>query len=182
MAFTNPFASREKVKIPTVDKNRYVFFWTTTQDNGYLSQWHNSPFIYEGKGFVTTEQFMMYKKAELFRDYAMAEAILTSSERHPATHREMGRLVSNFDEMRWMNESPMIVRLGNLCKFTQNNDLKNKLLSTGDKIIVEASAYDSIWGIGFNKDKAIENIDKWGSNKLGLALMDVRKVIREQYS
>ena len=37
-----------------------------------------------------------------------------------------------------MNESPMIVRVGNLCKFTQNAELKNLLLNTGNKLIVEA--------------------------------------------
>lgn len=182
MTSINPFTSYEAKKTLTTNRNRYVFFWRPEQDNGFLSQWYNSPFMYEGKGFTTTEQFMMYKKAELFKDYVMAEAILTFGERHPATHREMGRLVVGFDELTWMNESPMIVRIGNLCKFTQNAELKNMLLNTGDKLIVEASAYDSIWGIGFNKDNATGNEHRWGSNKLGLALMDVRKVIKEQYS
>jgi ribA/ribD-fused uncharacterized protein len=182
MASINPFTSHEATKAPVTNKDMYVFFWKPEQDNGFLSQWYNSPFIYEGKGFTTAEQFMMYKKAELFKDYVMAEAILTFGERHPATHREMGRLVSNYDDLTWINESPMIVRIGNLCKFTQNIELKNLLLNTGDKIIVEASAYDKIWGIGFNKDNAIGNEQRWGSNKLGLALMDVRKVIREKYS
>jgi len=182
MASINPFASYERSNNPSTNKEKYVFFWKLEQDNGFLSQWHNSPFIYEGKGFTTAEQFMMYKKAEFFKDYVMAEAILTFGERHPATHREMGRLVVGFDELMWMNESPMIVRVGNLCKFTQNTELKKMLLDTGDKLIVEASAYDRIWGIGFNKDSAIGNENKWGSNKLGMALMDVRKVIKEQYS
>jgi len=56
-----------------------------------------------------------------------------------------------------------------LLKFRQHEDLRQLLLSTGDETIVEASPYDSYWGIGS---------DGKGSNKLGRILMEVRKHFR----
>lgn len=72
-----------------------------------------------------------------------------------------------------------IVKSGNLAKFSQDENLKEFLLSTGDKIIVEASPYDSIWGIGMGvKDENIEDPTAWkGENLLGFALMEVRDLL-----
>ena len=57
------------------------------------------------------------------------------------------------------------------------------LLSTGDKILVEASPLDTIWGIGLSKDnEKAQNIAAWrGKNLLGFALMEVRDEIRKVY-
>ena len=63
-----------------------------------------------------------------------------------------------------------------MLKFGQNYDLKDFLLSTADKIIVEASPVDPVWGIGLAKDHDDASLpDKWrGLNLLGFALMEVR--------
>ena len=61
-----------------------------------------------------------------------------------------------------------------MCKFSQNEDLKQQLLETNNSILIEASPYDKIWGIGFNIDKAsVTDNSKW-SEPLGKALMEVR--------
>ncbi len=74
-----------------------------------------------------------------------------------------------------------IVVNGNMLKFSQNEELKNFLLSTNNKILAEASPYDKIWGIGIGQDdKDAYNIDKWkGENLLGKALMKVREELRK---
>ena len=74
-----------------------------------------------------------------------------------------------------------IVVEGNKAKFSQNDDLKEYLLSTGDAILVEASPYDRIWGIGLYPGQAAKgSIDQWrGLNLLGAALMEVRDWLRE---
>ena len=61
----------------------------------------------------------------------------------------------------------------------QNDELRNFLLSTGDKVLVEASPSDRIWGIGLGKNNP-DALDptKWrGQNLLGFALMNVRDSI-----
>eukprot|EP00798_Chlamydomonas_sp_ICE-L_P010165 gene10165-8070_t len=70
-------------------------------------------------------------------------------------------------------------RMGNFRKFSQNEALKQLLLSTGDAELVEASPRDSIWGVGFAPNKAAANRSKWGLNLLGKALMTVREQLRE---
>ena len=53
----------------------------------------------------------------------------------------------------------------------QNNFLvkKNEMLKTGDKILVENAPYDYIWGCGKKG---------YGKNKLGLALMEIRTILK----
>lgn len=71
---------------------------------------------------------------------------------------------------------------GNWHKFLHSEDaaeLKRQLLATGDKLLVEASPYDRIWGVGFGAANADQNRANWGLNLLGKALMRVRLRIRQ---
>ena len=70
----------------------------------------------------------------------------------------------------------------NLAKFGQNPRLKATLLSTEDKILVEASEFDTVWGIGIHwKNDDCLNETKWkGMNLLGKALMCVREILKEE--
>jgi ribA/ribD-fused uncharacterized protein len=83
-----------------------------------------------------------------------------------------------FDKRNWETSCDGIVEQGNFLKFSQNPELKNILLGTGDKILVEASPTDRIWGIGFDSENAEGNEKEWGKNKLGNALMKVRDRLR----
>ena len=69
-----------------------------------------------------------------------------------------------------------IVYDGNFAKFIQNPELFNILMSTGEKILVEASPVDTIWGIGLSEDNPDALIpDKWkGQNLLGKVLAQLR--------
>ena len=64
-------------------------------------------------------------------------------------------------------------------KFKQNQELTNYLLSTKKRILVEASPYDAIWGIGMSvNDENAMNPKEWqGLNLLGYALMEVRDIL-----
>jgi len=69
---------------------------------------------------------------------------------------------------------------GLLLKFSQNNSIKQKLISTHPKTLYEASKYDKIWGIGYYANEAINtNKNKYGRNLLGKALMDIRSHLME---
>ena len=54
------------------------------------------------------------------------------------------------------------------------------MLGTGERMIVEASPLDRIWGVGFGEKRALSVKQSWGLNLLGRALMDVRRILREE--
>lgn len=155
----------------------YTFFWKAHEDFGELSQWYISDFVYEDITFSCMEQFMMYKKAMLFGDVETAGVIIGQSNVHPNVYRQLGRQITNFDEWIWTNECRDIVVNGNLCKFMQNPALRDKLLSTENTLLVEASPYDRKWGIGYDSNNAMANMHRWGDNLLGSCLMSVRSMI-----
>lgn len=125
---------------------------------------------------------MMAQKAELFGDEEIHKEIMQSSD--PKQIKALGRKVRNFDETVWNKVKYSIVLNGNFMKFTQNAELREFLLSTGDDILVEASPYDAIWGIRMSaNDENAENPMKWrGQNLLGFALMEVRDEIRRVWA
>jgi len=155
----------------TTDK--HIFFW-----NGIYSQWYPSKFEIDGIEYNCCEQYMMHQKALLFGDENIAEQIL--HEELPAAQKSLGKKVKGFDRTKWDKHCFSIVYKGNYAKFTQNEDLKNQLLNTDDKIIVEASPYDFIWGIAKGEnDEDIEDPANWlGLNLLGFAIMTVREQIK----
>lgn len=120
---------------------------------------------------------MMHKKALFFRDFTIADKIMETM--HPKEQKSLGRQIHNFDAEAWNEVCQNIVYEGNFAKF-KNPKLREYLLATGNEIIVEASPYDAIWGIGFGAEDALENIDKWGQNLLGKAIMRVRDDIRSE--
>jgi len=112
----------------------------------------------------------MYWKAICFNDKSIAVQILSATE--PRRVKALGRQVKGFRDDRWDEVKYKVVVEGNWYKFTQNPTFKQRLLETGNKIIVEASPYDKIWGIGV---AATEDKSKWrGQNLLGKAIMEVR--------
>lgn len=151
--------------------SKYEFFW-----HGPFSQWYMSSFtLFENK-FNCAEQWMMFNKALVFGDNELAEDIYRSDD--PKKQKDMGRKVKNFVPHIWHDMSHPLVYAGNIAKFSQNTNLKDLLLNTGDTVLVEASPYDNIWGIGFKAEDAERNIDSWGENRLGKILMEVRNTLR----
>jgi ribA/ribD-fused uncharacterized protein len=155
----------------TTDK--YVFFW-----NGIYSQWHKAPMTIDKIEYNSCEQYMMHQKALLFEDNEIAKLIMKES--NPREQKKYGRMIKNFDKSTWDKNCLAIVYEGNLAKFSQNEDLKEEMLSTGNRIFVEASPLDNIWGIGLAEDtEGIDNPSFWlGLNLLGQALTLVKQEIR----
>jgi ribA/ribD-fused uncharacterized protein len=73
---------------------------------------------------------------------------------------------------------------GNVAKFGQHSELCKFLLGTGERVLVEASPVDPVWGIGLPADDPrAGNPTQWhGHNLLGFALMDTRSILRERQS
>ena len=156
------------------------YFYGHTSRSGEkrcLSNWFQSEFVDpDGITFSNSEQYMMYQKAKLFQDETQAQAILQNPD--PATAKKMGRKVKNFDPETWNKNAREIVYEGCLLKFSQNEEIKDFLLSTGNQVLAEASPYDQIWGIGIDIKKAINGISWRGTNWLGECLMRVRATLR----
>lgn len=165
-------------------KLKYTMFWghQPSSDGSItkscFSQWWKSEFWSVADTYCCMEQFMMAGKAKLFGDEEICGQILKCSD--PKKIKALGRKVRNFDENVWNEVKYSIVLNGNYFKFTQNPELREFLLNTGDSVIAEASPYDGIWGIKMRQtDENIFNPLKWkGENLLGFALMEVRDEIR----
>ena len=116
----------------------------------------------------------MAEKAKFFGDELIREMILNSTD--PSEQKDLGRRVSGFDGPAWTLVAKDIVYKGLYLKFTQNESMLAKLLETKGTLIVEASPYDKIWGIGLAEDdKRIHDPKKWlGTNWLGITLTKLR--------
>lgn len=143
-----------------------------------FSQWWQSEFWSVAHTYCCMEQYMMASKARLFGDEEILEEILNS--RDPKQIKALGRKVKGFQQNLWDQVKYSIVLNGNWCKFSQNQELQEFLLSTGDSILVEASPYDRIWGIGLSAHtQEAGNPLQWkGQNLLGFALMEVRDELK----
>ncbi|MCM1273424.1 MAG: NADAR family protein [Clostridium sp.] len=154
---------------------KVVCFHNPNEENGYLSNWYLSAFAVGGITFSSMEQFMMYKKAKCFRDEAIASQILDTKD--VSLIKELGRLVSGFDNNYWNGVRQIIVYEGLYAKFSQNEEFGEQLKATRDALLAECAVKDIIWGIGLSmKDPDRFDRAKWkGQNLLGYALMMVRE-------
>ena len=165
-------------------ESKFLFFWghQPNKDGSIsktcFSQWWLSSFEVDKVIYKTAEHWMMAQKAELFKDNEVLEKILQAKS--PAEAKKLGREVKNYNENLWLAARYDIVKQGNYHKFSQNPELKTFLLSTKDRVLVEASPVDAIWGIGMAGDhKDVLDPEKWqGLNLLGLALMEVRDELK----
>jgi ribA/ribD-fused uncharacterized protein len=160
----------------------FLFFWGHTPGQEgvgkwVFSQWWPSPFAVDGLTFATAEHYMMWGKAQLFDDERTAARVLAAE--HPKQAKDLGRQVRDFDQTTWEAHRAGIVRTGNTHKFGQHPDLREYLLGTGDRVLVEASPLDRVWGIGLREDDPrAQDPTRWrGINLLGFALCDVRDVL-----
>jgi len=152
-----------------------------TVDRSCMSQWWKSHFMFNGVRYCCMEQCMMAGKARVFQDEEALAQIMASED--PKEIKALGRAVRNFDGKQWDEVKYSLVLTGNYNKFSQNKALRGFLLSTGESLLVEASPYDRIWGIGLSADDSrIHDPAQWrGENLLGFALMEVRDEIRRTY-
>ena len=153
---------------------KVVCFHNPNEENGYLSNWYFSKFTVDDITYSSMEQYMMYQKAICFNDIEISEKILSTDD--VSKIKRLGREISNYDENYWNGVRQIIVYEGLIAKFSQNKDLKNKLIETKDCFLAECAVKDKIWGNGLSmSDPNRFNKDLWnGKNLLGYALMKVR--------
>ena len=163
----------------------FVFFWGHRKsDKGVtktcFSQWYECEFVIDGIAYRCAEQYMMAEKARLFGDEENLQKIIEAKT--PQTMKALGRKVKGYNAETWDAHKFEIVVRGNIAKFSQNEDLKSFLLGTADKVLVEASPYDQVWGIGMKAtETGVKDPSQWkGTNLLGFALMQVRDLLKEK--
>lgn len=161
----------------------HVYFY-----GGELSNWYTKPngepLFFDSFcqfSWNNTEEAFMYYKALTFNDQKVMDLIKEFSikKEHPSKAKLLGRQISNYDDLRWTKKRLTYMYHVNYSKFRSNPDLRSLLLSTGDKILVEASPTDTIWGVGLAEDDPlILDSKNWkGQNLLGKVLSDIREEI-----
>lgn len=151
----------------------HVYFW-----DGIYSNFYPVTFLYKNKIFVNSEQAFMWEKAIAFNDHEMTYKIMNSN--NPSDAKKFGRKVKNFNDKEWDKVKEQIMFDVVFAKFNSNILLKKELISTNNKIIVEASPFDKIWGVGLDQNNPdILDENKWkGQNLLGKVLMNVRNKLK----
>lgn len=151
----------------------YTMFFGADNKNGYLSNFYWCPFKVDRITYKTSEHYFMYQKAMYFEDYDIAKKIL--EVREPLDAKRLGRRVKNYNDDLWCMKRELVMEEAVYHKFSNNKRLLDKLLKAEGKF-VEASPYDTVWGIGMSKyDKDVLDPAKWkGLNLLGKILDSVK--------
>lgn len=156
------------------ETNTHIYFWGSV-----LSNFAPAKITFAGIDFHTSEQLFMFLKAKYFEDHDMADMIATRGQ-DPKDAKRFGRKVKGFNNEEWEGSREDMMYIACQRKF-MDEDLLKQLLETGDKVIVEGSPYDKIWGVGLAYDgEEILDEENWnGLNLLGKVLMRVRTDIKD---
>jgi ribA/ribD-fused uncharacterized protein len=160
-----------KVGTKKVSENITAFYGSSSM----LSNFSFARFKSKGRVFHSSEQYLFYHEALLFKDYDTAARIL--SAKTPGECKSLSRKVANFDFDLWKTSAKGIMKQALTEKFSQNKACYKALEATGTTTIVEASPVDCLWGAGLGiNDKDLGNVQTWkGENWMGELLGDVRK-------
>lgn len=157
--------------------DKYVFFWGEEFSNFFPC---NITFKFGNKTmhFKTSEQMFMWLKAKTFNDTEIADKILLAETPHEA--KKLGRKIKNFSDDIWIEKRKNAMKLALRHKFSDENPELVEFITNSrfdDKIFVEASPFDKIWGIGLaENDELADNPENWkGFNLLGECLNEIRK-------
>lgn len=145
-----------------------IEFYTTTGEYGAFSNFSRHAIFLDGKRWPTSEH---YFQAQKFLDPSLQETIRMT--KRPMEAANLGRSRKNPLRRDWDSVKDNVMRRALRAKFTQHEELRALLLSTGDALLVEHTANDSYWGDGG---------DGSGKNRLGQLLMELRKQLRAEES
>lgn len=147
MNTTSPVSTQELISVMRQGwESKWAFFWghTPSKDGSvtkscFSQWWDGHAFTLDGITYPTAEHWMMAEKARLFHDRKVLRDIL--AVKSPAAAKKLGRQVAGFEEETWLRHRWEIVVRGNAAKFGQHPEVKQFLLGTGDRILVEASPF-----------------------------------------
>ncbi len=159
---------------------RIICFHNPGEEYGWLSNWYPSDFTVDGVKFSSIEQYMMYKKAETFGDEDIKAQVMEIE--NTAKIKALGRRVKKYNNTVWNGVRQIVVYNGLYAKYSQNAELRDMLLKTGNNMLAECAVNDKIWAIGISmKDEDRFDMRKWkGQNLLGFATMLVRERLKKE--
>ena len=174
---------KRKLKKPTEEAGPPpVLFHGADESKGEyrnLSNMSNHPVEIDGGKYPTVEHYFQAMKAKEFKDDEIYEKIIKAKSAKAA--KALGKKVKGFVTEVWDSKRDDILRTGVKAKFVQHPELRKQLQETEDRMIGEADARDTYWGIGtaMTSEKS-KHPDKWrGQNKLGKMLMELRKQFQD---
>jgi ribA/ribD-fused uncharacterized protein len=157
------------------EEKKVILFYRASEEHGYMSNFAMYSIDIDEITFCCNEQYIMFRKAKLFKDAESMTAIMDATS--PSVIKALGRKVKGFKQESWDIVIKQVADNCNLHKFLTHTKIRDALLDTGDAILAEASSNDAIWGIGVSKEDGLDP-KKWkGTNILGESLMRVRKII-----
>ena len=121
---------------------KIICFHNPEEENGWLSNWYLSRFTVDGITFSSMEQYMMYMKAEVFGDDDIKKEIMSTDD--VGRIKALGRQVHNYNNTVWNGMRQIIIYEGLYAKYSQDDELKEKLLKTGDRLLAECAVQDKM--------------------------------------
>ncbi len=145
--------------------NTPVYFYRHENLFGEFSNFYSAPIELDGHVWPTTEHYFQAQK--FISDETHFNNVLKldtpiKALMYSGTYRSSVR-------SDWANVKDDVMFKACMAKFQQHSKLKELLLSTGDRTLVEHTKKDPYWGDGG---------DGTGRNQLGITLMKVRDYLK----
>ncbi len=143
-----------------------IRFYRVEDSYGEFSNFAPAPITLKGTTWPTSEH---YFQAQKFAGHPDEEAIRQAES--PAKAAQMGRERTRPLRVDWETVKESVMREALYAKFTQHEGLREKLLATGDALLIEHTQHDAYWADGG---------DGSGKNRLGVLLMELREQLRQE--
>lgn len=134
--------------------------------------------------FQSVEQYFAYNKAILFGDNEIAQKIMahTRGAKLKADGRNVGKNSGRpYSDEAWQPYVQQVLQTGMQAKFSQNPSLRDLLLSTGSRYLVEGNGSDNHYGAGIWSYQITDRSYRNGDNLQGKMLMGVRDQLVRSY-
>ncbi len=146
------------------EKITNIYFYSRGTDYGWLSNFERAEQMIDSITYKTNEHYYQSQKA--------IEPEVRSWIRNapsPFLAMKVGRSLRRKEfVVNWNTIKRATMLKGLMAKFSQNLELKQKLLDTGDAKLHEDSPTDMFWGVK-------------GKDMLGKLLMEVREKLKKQW-
>jgi hypothetical protein len=169
-----------KAKEPAAALPEILFFFSKDPENKEFSNFYETEFELDGLKYKSAEHAYQGIKAKTFGDEEAFEKVIKAKSAQSA--KAAGKKVKDYKEETWKEKKDEIMKTVLRAKFTQNLELRKKLLDSGDKVIANADSRDKYWGIGTSANTSMaKDPAKWkGENKLGKILEELRAQIKAE--